>query len=81
MSRFKDVEKFVKLGTATSGNSYQHFLRSGSNDTKPDRATIISFKVIPLVLLILRFNGLNLNLSSMFLIVVNRFMFIQKYNT
>ncbi|RID75192.1 hypothetical protein BRARA_B02249 [Brassica rapa] len=44
LSRPDVVEKIVKLGTATLGNSYRHVLKSGFTDTISDRATRVSFK-------------------------------------
>lgn len=44
LSRPEVVEKIVKLGTGTLGNSYQHVLKSGFNNTISDRATRVSFK-------------------------------------
>lgn len=44
LSRPEVVERIVKLGTGTLGNSYQHVLKSGFNDTISDRATRVSFK-------------------------------------
>ncbi|KAF8082367.1 hypothetical protein N665_0830s0014 [Sinapis alba] len=44
LTRPEIMEKIVKLGTTTLGNSYQHVLKSGFNDTISDRATRVSFK-------------------------------------
>ncbi|CAH2067513.1 unnamed protein product [Thlaspi arvense] len=44
LSKPEIVDKIVKLGTATLGNSYQHVLKSGFTDAKTDRATRLSFK-------------------------------------
>jgi len=48
LSRPAVVEKIVELGTVSLGNSYQSVLKSGFSDKKSDRATRVSFKVIPL---------------------------------
>ncbi|KAL1190074.1 hypothetical protein V5N11_033378 [Cardamine amara subsp. amara] len=44
LSRPEVVEKIIKLGKVTLGNSYQSILKSGFNNTKSDRATRVSFK-------------------------------------
>ncbi|KFK42038.1 hypothetical protein AALP_AA2G203800 [Arabis alpina] len=44
LSRPEVVEKIVKLGVETLGNSYEHVLKSGFSDKKSDRATRVSFK-------------------------------------
>ncbi|XP_024009147.1 uncharacterized protein LOC112084164 [Eutrema salsugineum] len=44
LSRPAVVDKIIKLGTATLGNSYLSVLKSGFSDTKSDRATRVSFK-------------------------------------
>ncbi|KAF2563369.1 hypothetical protein F2Q70_00016594 [Brassica cretica] len=49
LSRLEVVEKIVKFGTATLGNSYQHVLKSGFRNAKSDRAIRVSFKGIPSV--------------------------------
>ncbi|CAN7130410.1 unnamed protein product, partial [Brassica rapa subsp. narinosa] len=46
LTRPEVVGRIVKLGTATLGNSYHHVLKSGFNDTKSERATRVSFKVV-----------------------------------
>ncbi|VVA95443.1 unnamed protein product [Arabis nemorensis] len=44
LSRPAVVDKIVKLGTVTLGNSYEHVLKSGFSDSKSDIATKVSFK-------------------------------------
>ncbi|CAH8386277.1 unnamed protein product [Eruca vesicaria subsp. sativa] len=44
MTRPEVVGRIVKLGATTLGNSYQHVLKSGFNDTKSEHATRVSFK-------------------------------------
>uniref|UniRef100_A0A1J3CRV1 Thioredoxin-like fold domain-containing protein n=1 Tax=Noccaea caerulescens TaxID=107243 RepID=A0A1J3CRV1_NOCCA len=44
LSRPAVVDRIVKLGEVTLGNSYQSVLKSGFRDTKSDRATRVSFK-------------------------------------
>ncbi|KFK42037.1 hypothetical protein AALP_AA2G203700 [Arabis alpina] len=44
LSRPEVVDKIVKLGTVTLGNSYEHVLKSGFSDSKSDLATKVSFK-------------------------------------
>lgn len=46
LSRPAVVDRIVKLGEVTLGNSYQSVLKTGFRDTKSDRATRVSFKVI-----------------------------------
>lgn len=47
MSRPAVVDKLIKLGTITLGNSYHSLLKSGFSNSKSDLDTRVSFKVIP----------------------------------